>query len=87
MTLVGIEGRADQAMVMVVRADAVCRDAKFLQMDAGLPVQGLRVAVREILSVFSRVCGNLLPEREADGLAAAEEAMNSFKNVPMQLVC
>ncbi len=67
---VGIEGRALQAVQMVVRSDSIRGDAELLQMDAGLPVERLGIAMGEILSVVRRVGRDVLPAREADGLGA-----------------
>jgi hypothetical protein len=81
MAFIGIESRTDEAMVMVVRADAIRRDAKLLQMDAGLPIERLGVAMGEILGVVRRVGRDVLPEREADGLGA-EEAAERIEHAP-----
>ncbi len=81
VAFVRIEGRADKSVVMIIRPDPLLRDAEFLQVDAGLPVERLGVAAREILGVVGGIGRDELSEGEAGGTAAAEEAADALERI------
>ena len=56
----------------VVRPDAIIGDAQFFHTDRCVPIEWLGITMSEVLRMIPRVGGDLLPERDAAGLAAEE---------------